>query len=444
MPVEKSLKGVLPEEEALLRTQLLQVIKSEEEPLASDSLGSESDWAKDLQSEFQKEGQLLHTRRLQEYEALIQRSSGVKLSSVLSSDPEGRILFQELCLRLDINESYASILPGWKDLAGILRVEDLKTRWVEACVRPIEGLTRAILEIYTRDGGTLDDVLSALLQMECLQILESLKHKVTAFLDVHEVTKKNQPCGDPYFSLIKGIPRLIPPEDPVVHVFNQFSHGLKHYQLCQGSSQPPPPYTVKPVDVMESLFTSDLKEVHSNKREMKKNKLNILLLFASDGVAYGSGIQSLLHGYEYSGVRVEIFRLNEVGLWYEVLKNPEACCNKWTNEADYIMPILTPELLDNFHGGAGDEDEGGSSLLPTSPLLNHFIYNLARARYTENGCRNTMIRPLIPLEYLKGVGQSQVVRRDPLLRCVWIPLKEERVLGRVKGMLTEFSKGLNH
>ncbi|QQP39632.1 Uncharacterized protein FKW44_020575 [Caligus rogercresseyi] len=97
MPVEKSLKGVLPEEEALLRTQLLQVLKSEEEPLASDSLGSESDWAKDLQSEFQRKDPP-SPRRLQEYEALIQRSSGVKLSSVLSSDPEGRILFQELCL----------------------------------------------------------------------------------------------------------------------------------------------------------------------------------------------------------------------------------------------------------------------------------------------------------------------------------------------------------
>lgn len=47
---------------------------------------------------------------------------------------------------------------------------------------------------------------------------------------------------------------------------------------------------------------------------------------------------------------IELFRLNENTLWYEVLVNPEACCMKWASEADYIMPILTPKFLREIHG----------------------------------------------------------------------------------------------
>ena len=74
-----------------------------------------------------------------------------------------------------------------------------------------------------------------------------------------------------------------------------------------------------------------------------------------------------------------MIRLNEATLWYEVLVNPEACCMKWTSEADYIMPILTPKFLREIHGQiTGDSESLG--LLPTSPILNKYMYNLARSR----------------------------------------------------------------
>ena len=40
-----------------------------------------------------------------------------------------------------------------------------------------------MLEMYMQDGGTLGDVLQALLQLECLDILESAKPKVEKFLE---------------------------------------------------------------------------------------------------------------------------------------------------------------------------------------------------------------------------------------------------------------------
>ena len=56
-------------------------------------------------------------------------------------------------------------------------------QWVETCVRPREGLSKAMLEMYMQDGGTLGDVLQALLQLECLDILEAVRPKLDKFLE---------------------------------------------------------------------------------------------------------------------------------------------------------------------------------------------------------------------------------------------------------------------
>ncbi len=84
-------------------------------------------------------------------------------------------------------KAYAQCLPQWGDLAAALEVDELRTQWVRACVRPSEGLTRAMLEIYMRDGGTLGEVLGALLKLELLQVLEKLRPRVRAFLKEREL-----------------------------------------------------------------------------------------------------------------------------------------------------------------------------------------------------------------------------------------------------------------
>ena len=53
-------------------------------------------------------------------------------------------------------------------------------------MRPKEGLTKAMLEMYMQDGGTLGEVLQALLQLECLDILEAVRPKVEKFLEERE------------------------------------------------------------------------------------------------------------------------------------------------------------------------------------------------------------------------------------------------------------------
>ena len=39
-----------------------------------------------------------------------------------------------------------------------LHIDEMKTEWVRVCVRPEQSFTRAILEIYMADGGTLGNI----------------------------------------------------------------------------------------------------------------------------------------------------------------------------------------------------------------------------------------------------------------------------------------------
>lgn len=72
----------------------------------------------------------------------------------------------------------------------------------------------------------------------------------------------------------------------------------------------------------------------------------------------------------FQGFGLDFFRLNETTLWYEMLTNPEGCCMKWSSEADYIMPILTPKFLMEIHGHRDEND--GDEFIPTSPILNRY------------------------------------------------------------------------
>ena len=51
----------------------------------------------------------------------------------------------------------------------------MKTEWVRVCVRPEQSFTRAILEIYMADGGTLGDVITALRKQKQFRIIQVTK-----------------------------------------------------------------------------------------------------------------------------------------------------------------------------------------------------------------------------------------------------------------------------
>ena len=57
-----------------------------------------------------------------------------------------------------------------------LNIDEMKTEWVRVCVRPEQSFTRAILEIYMADGGTLGDVITALRKQKQFRIIQVIKN----------------------------------------------------------------------------------------------------------------------------------------------------------------------------------------------------------------------------------------------------------------------------
>jgi len=386
------------------------------------------------------------------YKAMIDETLDLPLEKLVLT-PEGCEIFDILCLRLDINQKYVDLLPQWRDVAHILQLDDLATKWVEVCVRPREGLTRAMLEIYMRDGGTLGEVFEALLELECLDILEDAKPKVDLYIKKKEagdlVAMTNFANCDNFFSVIKTLALALGNKDPCRDV-HKYANGLKNTKITEVSSDAcevrEHSGLVKSVaEVLSNDWPRYTSELHLNKLEMeempKKQRLicKILLIFADDGVADSQNAIDISKTMQNEECSVELIRLNEATLWYEVLVNPEACCMKWASEADYIMPILTPKFLREIHGQiTGDSESLG--LLPTSPILNKYMYNLARSQYTQNGCKNLKVRPLIPLHCLTKVKNSNAVKMDPLLAHTWKALREDLVKSRFKSMMAECVK----
>ncbi|TRY73720.1 hypothetical protein TCAL_05846 [Tigriopus californicus] len=376
---------------------------------------------------------------LRRFRKAVERTKALPLLE-LTYTTLGCQLFEQLCMNIDVNQEYTSILPQWSDVANQLQIDDLRIQWVQTCVRPKEGLTRAILEMYMRDNGTLGQVLGALLDLELFAVLGRVVDAVERFVKDHESRPETLKRPNPqYFSILATLASVFGPQDPCSDIYklSSLNHQppLTHSVLVQSSGEGR--------DNMDFLdqFGPYKPEIHSKldfdapalSNQAQDSKLcRILLLFASDGVEFSEAIKSWIHGFEFENVRAEVFQLNEVSMWFEVMQNPEACCLKWANEADYVVPILTPNYLREIHNGSGPDGEG---LLPTSATLNRFLYNCLRARYAQEGCKNKVVRPIIPSEYLAQISRCQAVQIDPVLRSVWIPMDRTRVEGRLKSML---------
>jgi len=501
MPIVQTYQGDYGDtsKEEFLKRQLLDKIASTKcQDDIEDDLGSISDIdiSSDEETSSQKFVDNERENSLAVYESLVEITRDIPLEKVLFS-AEGCFLFDDLCLRIDVNQRYASLLPQWKDVAHLLEVDSLRTKWVETCVRPKEGLTKAMLEMYMQDGGTLGEVLQALLQLECLDILESIKPKVEKFLEERERHKEEETTSssssqihENFFSVIKTLIMALGHSDPCLDM-KKYANGLKpmfdkcstnilnethfagdsgiktfhetvskpveHQVLIQNGSANTPNYSA-PTNIINISHPYNSK-LHKQSKDAKnildpsmeefdklksggseKMTCRILLLFSQDGTEYADQAVELAKTVTHEDVTLDILRLNEVTLWYEVLINPEACCLKWCYEADYIVPVLTPKFLHEIHGEGLDSDDG---LLPTAPILNRYMYTLARTQYTQAGCKNLKVRPVIPTDVLRNVRTSNAVKIDPLLNSSWVPLNEERFVPRVRGMLNEYMKRVN-
>jgi len=268
--------------------------------------------------------------------------------------------------------------------------------------------------------------------------------------------------NEAFFSLLKTLMSAMGNQDPCQDLY-KFANGLKSFKAMDSKNLSEPIVSDEirehavvvqsAAEVLNNDWPKYVSHLHLNDLDDEEDLVSskklgavstfsckILLLFAEDGVAASEEAIAISRTIDHEDCRVELFRLNEATLWYEVLVNPEACCMKWASEADYIMPILTPKFLHEIHGQYSGSAEEYSGLLPTSPVLNKYMYNLARSQYTQNGCKNLKVRPLVPINCLGPVTNSNAVKMDPLLAHTWKALKEDAVKSRLRAMMNECVK----
>ena len=310
MPVVKAFQGagLGSEEEALKRQLLDKIASSTRRDSASEQLISkDEDEEEDSLSSDEEDGgaSVGKVSDDQIYEEMIQKTRDIPLQKMIFT-AEGTALFDELCLRIDVNQRYADFLPQWTDVAHLLEVDNLRTKWVETCVRPREGLTRAMLEIYMKDGGTLGEVLDALLKLQCYDILETVRPKALRFAELHNMSSpfdpsENNNINEKYFSITKTLMAVLGNKDPCLEL-QKFRHGLKysvsntvqHAGLIQSLASPEQPNfaaPATPIRDFDDKIPQFKNEVHLDQFKKKlpdptesKNKCKILLLFSKDGV----------------------------------------------------------------------------------------------------------------------------------------------------------------
>jgi len=423
---------------------------------------------------------------LVKYDELAQKTKAIPLTH-LGCCKEGGELFSTLCMWIDINQKYVDLgmFPQWYDIARELNIDNMKTEWVKTCVRPEQSFTRAILEIYMNDGGTLGDVIMALRKQKQYRIIQEISDKADEFLDLYTVYHKTSfnPAvaqDNHLYSIIRTLYETfnkVGQEDPLSK-YQEYSKGFINYyqsknnnlkfgtdivvnavQTDDGVQQQSPSVTqdsgytspreyggylqsMPSMEVLDSIsFYRKEKNIVNDNMNSDTITVRILLVFARDGVEDAENIVNINNTFVFNdnnNIKVDIFRLNEFDLWNAVLQNPEACILKWLDEIDFVMPILTPQLLRDLH-----ENEVDGPPAPTSPLLNKYIYSLLRTQYVSCGCKNLKVRPLIPQQFEPLVAKSKPVSSEPLFR-MWNYTDRETVEKRLNAMVKLWAKNNGH
>jgi len=481
--------------------RICELITSQEKPIATEN---DDEIVEDVEDFNDEECIDESDLWLVKYDELAQKSKNIPLSH-MGCCKEGAELFSDLCMWVDINQQYVDLglFPQWDDIARELHIDEMKTEWVRVCVRPEQSFTRAILEIYMADGGTLGDVISALRKQKQFRIIQEISDKAEEFLDVYTTYHKNSynpnnksDNNQHLYSILNTLFECFSKagqEDPLSK-FQLYSGGFKSYlkTLNDPKLMGPVPgqglntdlivnslteQTTGNMDSQDSGYTSPFRYggilpsmsetdhatsvtnirsiIKSEKAEKPKSEdkfekltnvegkpsghvIRILLIFARDGANEADLIATQLINFgipEFPSIMIDFFRLNEVELWNQLLLNPEACLVKWLDEMDYVMPILTPQFLQDLHNPA----LSAGPPAPTSPMINKYIYTLLRSEYVSNGCQNIKVRPAIPAQFIEQLYKCKPVMTEPLFK-MWKETDLETMKSRLSAMIKMWAK----
>lgn len=440
------------------------------------------------------------------YDELAQKTKNIPLSH-LGCCQEGGELFNDLCMWVDINQKYVELglFPQWYDIARELNIDQMKTEWVKVCVRPEQSFTRAILEIYMYDGGTLGEVIHALRRQKQYRIIQEISEKAEEFLDVYTVYHKssftnNSVQQDSHlYSIMRTLFETFSKagyEDPLSK-YQQYSLGFKHYLRNNNNSsssfgllgpgglapedadivlnavQVPDPTAAK-MERHDSGYTSpyaysgflpampatstQVPQSIADLRGPRKGRLvvhaaanshqtyltvRILLVFATDGVDIAADIVHNMADFVY-----EENPLIKVDIFRlnEIDIWNAILLNPEACLLKWLdeMDFVMPILTPRFLQELHNNSSGPEGPpAPTSPLINKYIYTLIRSQFVSNGCKNIKVRPILPQEFESQLGRSKPVTCEPLFK-MWKYADRESIRSRILAMVKIWARNNGH
>lgn len=406
---------------------------------------------------------------------------------------------------VDINQQYVDLglFPQWDDIARELDMDQMKTEWVRVCVRPEQSFTRAILEIYMQDGGTLGEVIAALRKQKQYRIIQEISDLAEEFLDVYNtyhkanyVSAENSeggPTSSHLYSILKTLFDTFSKAgqpDPL-NKFQLYSGGFKHYIRSleprhknnirnpedtdlvvngvhvnnvgeEGSTSArsedsgytsPHRYAGSLPSMTETTLeqTTQISEITKirkshevlieDKDDIKRNKIiRILLVFAKDGV---TSAEEIVTGM----INFTLQDYPHIKVDFFRLNELELWEALILNPEGCLMKWLDemdfvmPLLTPDYLRDLHDPSIPTGPPGPTSSMINKYIYTLLRSDYVAKGCQNTKVRPAIPPQFVDQLYRCKPVQAEPLFK-MWKKADLQTTKKRVTAIIKIWAK--NH
>ncbi|KAF2357711.1 Death-like domain [Trinorchestia longiramus] len=305
----------------------------------------------------------------------VESAAGITWEMFSAAFPKHRLWFFTL---LDISLDDGT---GWQQLAQNFGLNADQIKWCSKFCGPAGPTSAAFYKLQqkTHDGLSLHHILHHLISLGRHDLLSRIPW---------------QQCIDKL------------KED--AHKLKEEMHDVSYCEAREHDNQ----------DAAAVQESTTLSAPHKNVKKTPAYACSVLLIHASDAQQFAVKLCAQLRAGGGRG-RIGVLLLQEQE--HVLLQDPHSLLYKWFTQVDYIVPVLSPELLRQISGwsaaGVRPSTLGGRG---ATALLNRFVYRLTLDQYVAMAARNKRCRPVVSAFHSKQVCSNELVRSQGLLQVVTV------------------------
>ncbi|XP_018012143.1 uncharacterized protein LOC108669345 [Hyalella azteca] len=158
-------------------------------------------------------------------------------------------------------------------------------------------------------------------------------------------------------------------------------------------------------------------QITSPKKKTTPYACSILMIYANDSSEFATKLYGQLRSSNGRG-RIGVLVLQEQQ--HLLMQDPNSLLYKWFTQVDYIVPVLSPDLLSQISGWSAASETSASAHGHVTALLNRYVYRLTLDQYVALASRNKRCRPVVSATHSREVCSTELVRTQGLLQVVTV------------------------